>query len=426
MAASDTTQWDPLLKEDYAPAIVNQLNEDTDVLQMFESEFTDDSWQGRRKIMPIKIGRNWSVGSIPARGRLPNAGRTSYQDFDIGIRNSYGRVGFGREVMQQSRNKKGSWQQVMPAEMESLTEDLSFHRNRALWGSGSGILALVNGAASAATTITLDSPGNVAGAVMGNRYLHGDSVSGMLVAFLDASNNIQATATVTGWNSAGTQITVDTAVTCDDNAKVVLAQSSLQTSLNQEIEGLLAGIDDGTYVNVYHGLNRTTYPILKSYVTTGVGALSLDAIQQTIDAQDIRVRKNADVMACEHAVRRAYLALLEADRRYSGADLMRPDGGTSAAKKPGGKTITYGDIPFVVSRDAPYGMLFGINKASFIRYVESEGKWADDDGAILKWVPEYDEWTAFFYIYDNLHCQQPNANWRMEGITVNQILAHTF
>lgn len=425
-AASDTTQWDPLLKDDYAPEIVNQLAEENDILNMFEREMKDDSWVGRKKIMPIKIGRNWSVGSIPARGRLPNAGRTSYKDFEIGIRNSYGRVGFGREIMLQSRNKKGSWQQVMPAEMEALTEDLSFHRNRALWGYGSGVLALVNGAQSADTTIEVDSPGNVAGSVMGNRFLHGDSVSGMYVAFLDASNNIQGTATITGWAAAGTSITVDTAITCDDNAKIVIAQSATQTSLNQELEGLLAAVDDGTYVDTYHNLSRTTYPILKSYVATSVGALSLDAIQQTIDANDIRVRKNIDAMACEHAVRRAYLTLLETDRRYSGADLMRPDGGTSAAKKPNGKTITYGDIPLVVSRDAPYGMLFGLNKASFIRYVESEGQWADDDGSVLKWVPEYDEYTGFFYIYDNLHCQQPNANWRMEGITVNQIAAHTF
>jgi hypothetical protein len=33
--------------------------------------------------------------------------------------------------------------------MESLTESLSFHRNRVCWGYGSGILALVNGAVAA-------------------------------------------------------------------------------------------------------------------------------------------------------------------------------------------------------------------------------------------------------------------------------------
>jgi hypothetical protein len=340
------------------------------------------------------------------------------------MKNTYGRVGFERNVILQSRNKKGSWQQVIPTEMESLTESLSFHRNRVCWGYGSGILALVNGAQTADTTIEVDTPGNVTGSVMGNRYLYGDSVSGMYVAFLDGSNNIQGTATITSTPAAGTTVTTDTAITCDDNAKIVIAQSTSQTSYNQEPEGMLAGIDDSTYVDTYHNLSRTTYPLLKSYVVTSVGALSLDAIQQPIDAVSIRVGGSVDFFCAEHAVRRAYLVLLETDRRYTGADLMSPDGGTKAAKKPTGKNITYGDIPIVVDRDAPYGMLFGINKGSWTRYVEDEGSWADDEGHVLKWVEGYDQYTAYFYIYDNFHCQRPNQNFRMEGITVNQILVH--
>jgi hypothetical protein len=423
-AGSDLTQWTPLLKDDYAPAIVDQLQDENNILKFMESEAPDDTWVGRKKVIPIKIGRNYSVGAIPTRGRLPQAGRTSYQQFEVPMKNTYGRVGFGREVILQSRNKKGSWQQVIPAEMDSLTESMSFHRNRVCWGYGSGILALVNGAQTADTTIEVDAPGNVAGSVMGNRYIYGDSTSGMYVAFLDASNNIQGTATVTGVAAAGTSITVDTAITCDDNAKIVIAQSDAQTSLNQEPEGILAGADDGTYVGTYHGLSRTTYPLLSSYIVTSVGALSLDAIQQPIDAVSIRVGAQIDFFGAEHAVRRSYLTLLETDRRYTGANLMAPDGGTKAAKKPTGKNITYGDIPIVVDRDTPYRMLFGINKASWTRYVEDEGSWAEEDGNVLKWVPEYDEYTAFFYIFDNFHCQTPNRNFRMSDIEVNQLVVH--
>lgn len=424
MPGADLTQWDPLFKDDYAPAIINELQEENIILKFMESETPDDTWQGRKKVIPIKIGRNWSVGSIGSKGRLPQAGRSAYENFEVPIRDTYGRVGFERFVIEQSRNKKGSWQQVIPAEMESLTTDIAFHRNRVCWGYGAGILALVNGAQNADTTIEVDSPGNVAGSVMGNRYLYGDATSGMFVAFLDGSNNVQGTAFVTGVSANGNAITVDTPITCDDNAKIVIAQSASQHSLNKEPEGILAGIDDGTYVDTYHNLSRTTYPILESYVVTGVGALSLDAIQQPIDAVSIRVGKGIDFFAAEHAVRRAYLALLEADRRYTGANLMSPDGGTKAAKKPTGRNITYGDIPIVVDRDAPFRMLFGINKASWTRYVENDGQWADEDGHVLKWVQEFDEWTAFFYILDNFHCQQPNRNFRLEGIDVQQLLAH--
>lgn len=425
MAGSDLTQWDPLFKDDYAPAIINQLQEENNILKFMESEIPDDTWQGRQKVIPIKIGRNYSSGSIAAGGRLPQAGRSAFADFKVPMKSTYGRVGFERNVILQSRNKKGSWQQVIPTEMESLTESLSFHRNRVCWGYGSGILALVNGTITNSVTVPVDSPGNVAGSVLGNRYLYGDATAGMFVAFIDGSGNIEATGTIAAVSSAGTAITMDAAVTLTDNDKIVIAQSSTQTSFNQEPEGILAGIDDGTYVDTYHALSRTTYPLLKSYVVTGVGGLSLDAMQQPIDAVSIRVGASVDFFAAEHAVRRAYLALLEADRRYTGADLMAPDGGTKAAKKPTGKgSITYGDIPFVIDRDAPFRMLFGVNKASWTRYVEEEGSWANEEGSVLKWVPEYDQYTAFFSIFDNFHCQQSNRNFRMEGIDVAQLIVH--
>jgi len=250
----------------------------------------------------------------------------------------------------------------------------------------------------------------------------------MLIAILDASTptTVKGLATITAVNSDGTDVTLDTAITAASGDYVVIAQSATQNSYNKEPEGLLSGIDDGTYVGTYHGLSRTTYPILKSHVVTSVGGLSLDAIQQPIDAVSIKVGKTVDLFGVEHGGRRAYLALLEADRRYTGADLSRPDGGTVAAKKPTGRQITYGDIPFVVDRDAPYGMLFGINKGSWVRYVENEGQWANDEGSVLKWVSGYDQYTAFYYLLENYHCHFPNRNFRMEGITVNTLVVHAF
>lgn len=422
MPGSDITQWDPLFKDDYGPVMVSQLNEENLMLRWMETEAKDDSWVGRQKVVPIKIGRNRSVGSIPVGGRLPQASRSVFEDFKIPMRNTYGRVGFDRDVISQSRNKKGSWMQVIPTEMDALLEGMAFNRNRVVWGYGSGILALVNGAQVASTSIAVDSPGNVTGSTGGARFLDGDATSGMMVSFLDAGNNVQGTATINGVATNLASITVDTPITCDDNAKIVISQTATQNSLNREPEGLLAGIDDGTYVGTYHDLSRTTYPILNAYVATAVGALSLDAIQQMCDAVHIKTGKSFDMFAAEHAVRRAYLVLLETDRRYSGGDLMRPDGGTAAAKKPGGRTITYGDIPLFVDRDAPYRMLFGINKASWTRYSENDGQWADDEGSVLKWITDYDQYTAFYYIQDNFHCQRPNVNARAEGIDVNQLV----
>lgn len=430
MPPSDLTSWDPLFKDDYhAGAIINSLQDENHIQNFMTSQVVDESWQGRQKIVPVKVGRNWSVGSIGNRGALPQAGRSSYTNFKIPMRDVYGRVGFDKWVMLQSRNKKGAWKEVVAQEMDGLIEDMSFRRNAIAWGWGAGVLAVVNGTHSGVTTLEVKNPGGVSGTINANRYLFGDTTSGMYVAILDGSSpsTVKATATITGFNADGTDVTLDTAVTAADGDLVVIAQSPTQNSYNKEPEGMLAMVDDGTYVATYHDVSRTTYPIMKSFVTTGVGALSLDAIQQNIDALSIRVGGAVDMLVMEHAVRRALLALYEADKRYTGADLRSPDGGTKAAKKPAGQgAITFGNIPILVERDAPYGMIHGLNKETFVRYYEDNGGWADEEGSVLKWVDGFDEYTAFFRLFENYHCHKPAKNFRMEGVVVDQLVAHAF
>jgi hypothetical protein len=425
MPGADPTSWGPMLKETYDAAFKNQLAEDQIAEKFMRSDIDQERWEGKKRVVAIKVGRNYASGSIGSGGALPQAGRGTWADFEITCRDTYTRVGFNRYVLEQTRNRKGAFAEVMATEMEGAYDDFLRHRNRQMWGTGSGILALVKGAQAAQTTIDVDSPGNIAGSVGGNRYIYGDSNSGMFVAFVNTAGVIQGTATVNAVSDDGDTITVDTPITCDDNAKIVCAQTPTQHSLNNEPEGLLAGADDGTFVSTYHGLSRTTYPILKSTVMSSVGALSLDVWQQGLDSQAIRTRKPTDFIFTELGVRRAYLSLLEMDRRYSGADLMSPDGGTNAAKTPlpktgGRKAITYGDIPFIADPDAPFGMAIGVNKESWTRYVLKEGEW-EDTGGVLKWIPGFDEWTAFYLAMDNFHCHFSNRQIRWEDIDTDEM-----
>src|SRR3954465_5922303 len=75
---SDLTSWDPVFKDDYSNTrIINSLNEENQILNFMTTDTSSDGWQGRQKIVPVKVGRNWSIGSIPSKGPLPNAGRSS-------------------------------------------------------------------------------------------------------------------------------------------------------------------------------------------------------------------------------------------------------------------------------------------------------------------------------------------------------------
>jgi hypothetical protein len=151
-----------------------------------------------------------------------------------------------------------------------------------------------------------------------------------------------------------------------------------------------------------------------------VGQLTLDVIQRGIDASDELGGgnfANDGVFFCHHSVRREYLKLLQADRRYSGADLKSPDGGTKQAALKKGGEITYGDRPWRIAKHAPYGTLFGTIKGSIVRYINVRGEWADEDERIFRNVAGYDMWEAFYRIFDEHHTDRPNESFRLDGIT---------
>jgi hypothetical protein len=392
-------------------------------------EVEADPTQGRQHVIAKRTGRNHSFGSIGARGALPQAGRSAFKKSLIDMRDCYMRVGIDRYTMNRARNDKGAFGEAWALEMESAVEDAAFHRNRMVWGYGAGVLAKVNGTHTAATTLEVKAPGGVTGTTLPNRYLHGDADGGMFIAVLDGTTptTIKGTATITAVNSDGTDVTIDSAITAADGDLVVIAQTATQNSYNKEPEGLLAGVDDATYVAAYHNITRSAVPIENSTVVTSIGTLSQDAIQQLDDAVDIKVGDGPDTYAFEHGVARALIALSEVDRRYVGADLQRPDIGTTRNKKPSGKrALVHGGKPCLVERDAPYGHWFGLKQSGWLRLTWPDTGWAEEGGGVMKWVDGFDEFTAYWMLFENYHNLYPARNFIGTGITTTQVTAHSY
>jgi hypothetical protein len=289
---------------------------------------------------------------------------------------------------------------------------------------GRGDLGVVETDPATGTTVEIKDPGGVAGLVSPARWLR----KNMNVMFVDpGSGNPRAggARTILSRNAALDQITVnaamDAAVAVDD----IIVRAAKPTSTligdsawNNESMGLLGLIDDGTQVNVLHNVNRTNNPIFKSQVFSSVGPLSADVIQRGIDVADQAGEGQTEKFVCHHSVRRAYLTLMEADRRYMSESLMKPDTGTIAAKQ---KDITYGDVPWCIDKDAPFGILFGCDKSYNTRYVETEGEWADDDGTILLRLQDVDAYEARFRIFDNYANDRPAASFRLDGISATVV-----
>jgi hypothetical protein len=198
------------------------------------------------------------------------------------------------------------------------------------------------------------------------------------------------------------------------------------TSYGKEAMGLQGLVDDGTYVATLNGVNRVTYPSFASTVIPTVGPMSADVLQRAADVADERGGGDITDLIMHHSVRRAYLATMEGERRYSGSDLSSPDGGTKAMKK---GRMSFGGIGIIVDKYAPYGVIFAADRSGFKRYTAIAGEWINDDGGnILKQIGTGDSlrdtWEAVYRQWFNFNNEFPNRSARLDGVTATAVVVH--
>jgi len=424
------TNLDKILKDVYEANVTDQVTTFDPVQELFE-EVEDAQWEGRQAIEMTNMSYNEGVGATSEGGNLPTAGNFDPQNFAIGMKYLNASFQMTQQMIKGAETSKGAFKNAMNMSMETVVTNLKREQSRMLYGAGKGILAYVN-CTGAVTTVIVDNPGGVVGTAGGARYIR----KNMILACINPADGTMRSGTVhtvTGVTSTGLSYT-SASVTLTNDDYIVRCNTAAETTAagtgyNREPMGLLGLVDDTTYLTTISGLSRDTYPQLKSRVQSAVGALSLDALQTNVDLADQLGDAQIDAFTCHHAVRRSYLALLEADRRYSSSDLTKPDGGTIAGKGKGGKSgnyITFANKPVMESKYHPYGTIIGLDKRYMKKYTQVKGEWANESGAILRQVGSTDVWSAFYRRWLNYHCSKPATCFRMDGITANTIYVASY
>jgi len=433
MAGQDTTAYDSVLKDWYEGAIRDQIVTRAKMYRRFQDKDANP-WGGRQVTYPIRTGRNQGIGAYAESGSFPTPGRNSYTSVSIPMRYVGGRIRLTSQAMKHSASSKGAFAAAYQQEQDGLVEGFVNEFGRMVWSDGRGVLALVS-VDTTTTTLNVDSPGGAAGAINGTRFLNvGELITFVapLTGALVASADETIVAVASTGLTATTGSTLASAIADNDyvvRANVAGVSDVSGTSYAKEPMGLRGLVDDGTYVATLHGVNRTTYPIFASTLigsaSTPVGALSADVIQRGLDVAEQRGGGNIDLFACHHAVRRAYLQLMDDGRRYAGGDLMSPDAGTRAAK---GRNMTFGGIEIEVDKYADYNVFYGLDTSTLVRFTEVPGEWINDDGAILRPVGVgatfTDEWEAAYRIWQNFHNEYPNKSFKLEGVTSTVVVVH--
>ena len=421
---ADTTALSGLAKDVFEQGISEGVNNTFPLSEEFPVEQVD--WKGGLgHKWTHHHGRNVSPFFAGEDSEYPVAGQQLHSQGRIDMRKMMARIRMTEEAMDDLVSSEASFRNGMTDEKTRLVDDISRREEHALGMDGRGVLALVNESSLNDTTLELDSPGNISGTDFGNRFVD----VGMFLAAVNPANGALRTSIrkVTAVNSDGTDVTVDgsTFTGWADNDYVVMAANAsvtdiLDTSYDKAFWGLPALIDDGTNRDNYFGILRSNVESLKSYVVSSVGALSLDVAQRTSDVVFQKLGGIINVILMHPSVRREYIKLLDADRRYSGADLQNPNGGTKAFTQ---GDLSIGEVAIKAIRSIGLAQVYFLDtkKSGFKRYVAESGKFMDRDG--LVWVREgtgssaRHAYEATYFNRKQYFAKQPGLNARWDGVT---------
>lgn len=425
---ADKQALDVIFKEVYEEGVSEGVNQANPLRDLISTEKVPFKGLEIQRLM--HTDRNVSPMFVGEDSAFADAGQQGYAKFSIDQRKLMSRLRMTWEVMQDSTSTEGAFISARKSEMQYLINDMARKDEHALATDGRGVLALIDEATpDGDTTLELDAPGGITNDNFGNRFIS----KGMFLAFINpATGGFRAetdNAKVTAVNSDGTDVTVDAAtnVSADAaNSDYVVQAANVDSTSTQDTSyekawwGLMALVDDGTYRASYFGVTRSDVPAVSSYVTASTGVLSTDLIQRVSDVLDQKLGGRVSIILCHHSIRRLVIQLTDGDRRYSGAQLLKPEPGTVAFKQ---GDVPFGDVPVRAIRDFPLDvmMFLDVPNMGFKEYVSEAGKWVDEDGSVLVRVGSgatgRDAFEAWYRMRKQYFMEYPAFGARLDGIT---------
>jgi hypothetical protein len=385
---SDTASEDGLLKDVYEKVIAEGVNNKFQLRDAFKLK--PAAWNGGRGLKwNAHVGRNTSPMATGEDGAYGVADHQKSTNGNITQRKIMARWRVTQEDLDDTRNSEAAYRNTYTDNMNRLVDDIAYRDEFYLATDGRAIFGTINEATpNGDTTLELKNPGNISGADFGNRYVQ----KGMYLAAVNpATGQLRAgIVRVTDVNEDGTDVTTDAlpnAAWAQNDYVVQAAHDTvtdvLDTAFDKAPWGITALIDDGTYRTNYFGVDRTRFAAYKSYVVASTGALSFDLLQRVSDVVSQKLGGQIDAIWCHHSIRRLFILLTQADRRYAdAASRANPDGGTRAMKQ---EDLTMGSVDIKAIRTMGLGqmMLVDTKGADFVEYVSEKGKWVDTGGGIL-------------------------------------------
>lgn len=370
---------DKALKEYYLQAITAQLNDN--VSPFFSAiEKTAENVYGKDVSVAVVRNGEDSVCACAEDAALPAPHKNRYIKITAPLKNIYGAIEVSDKAMRASRDNSGAFVNLVNAEMEGLVSGARFNFQRMLYGDGTGRICTVSSVVGSSDDKKFnvdDASGLSKGAVVDVILADGTKFEKLTVT--DVSENV---------------ITFNSAVTGTvENATVARAGA-----YGNELTGLGAIFGSGKL----YGYDREEEPYFAPYSVklTQPSDLKSESLTDIIDHMEEKFNSRINMILCSYATRKKIAALVADNKMIV----------NSIDAHTGVGVVTVNNIPVYADRFCPEGVVYFINTDDFVLSQLCDWEWLEDeDGKILKQVPQRAAYSATLVKYAELICKKPCA-----------------
>jgi hypothetical protein len=333
--------------------------------------------------------------------RTPDTQQTEqYQVTPKVITNTIQLSGLYLEV---SKGNEASFADGLTLQLDEGLMDFEKELNQQLFRQGSGVIARVNGAVSASTSVIFDTgipshfrydePLDIYDSAGIGASVGVKQVSGVKIADIDIANKT---------------LTLASAVTCDDNGYIFRQSTGDNTTNGKELDGLPAITDDGTDSSTYENVTRTGsgyVPAFKGIEIAAVSAnLSDDLLRRLASRGQVLAGKKYNMVVSSTSQFRKYMSVTLPQVQFtrSGAEAAQRDSGVVGMPVWDGKE-------WLVDTDCGDDEVYLIGLDYIEKYEVYAPKFDDTDGNILKQRDGYDSFIAYAKYYGNIGTRHPRA-----------------
>lgn len=383
-----------VLKDDYLPPVVEQINQKVLLLQRLDA--SDREIVGNQAVVPLHTNRTAAIGSRAENSSLPSAGAQAFTRATYTLKSHYGRIEITGQAIQRTKNNVGAFVQGLQVEMDGVKNDITKDMARQTYGDGSGKVGAC-ATSGASTTITLNS---------NEPLLKGQIYNGMLVDIGTAgmAASLAAGQAVSAVNATASTFVIPTSIATTSGTHFVFRAGNASGGTVFELNGLQA-IINSTANQALGGITPSNDYWDNLRLASG-GSLSISLMQQAWN----NVMFNGETPTacyCSLGVQRSYYQLLQSQVRYV-------DSQTLAG---GFKALEFMGEPLIADVDAPFGKLFFVVEPHIKVYADGDWRWLDQDGSILHWVVNKDAYEAVLARYMEMGSDRRNVQLVVTGIT---------